>query len=219
MSAPAILSWSSQKVIDLAQSQFARPISLPDGWQKVRVGVTVFKSVAGALAGTPRFAVGIQKGTTNLAGDPTTDYWVGAITTGANWNDSAGFEFGIQVSSGSKNGNTWVYSGTPIDTDRRMLSPAYTSASMWIVDITAGSPNYTVNVFTPRFGVQENTSNDFLTCMAQITPTWQFNNYGTDQPVAAASEAAAGHRDAVSIWWDRTDAHLYIADLAVALVK
>lgn len=217
-----IVTVSSLKRLDLSNGQaLRRPVYL-NSWTTIRIGIHYCVPSAATLVGTPGIYVGIGSGLTNGIGDATTTNWIGIKTVSATW---------TRVLSGAQAyaqiGNTQVakkiastltvnpsgFQGTTVHTS---LDAAF--RTVLLVEITKGSPNYTVISGAP-------TSNSGVIAV-DVTPA-HMDSYMSlpiglggigavananitalvGQSTQAMSEAA-GNLDCIQIFWDKTAAPL-----------
>ena len=226
--AQVTLNSATETAILMANSSFARPISLPSGWQKVRVGVRLYAGWAGgALSSTPRLAVGLCAGTTNLIGDATTDHFAGVITSasGWSWSTNTGYTwfYNIAAAPCTRIGST-LSVGSNLNTNLGIGTVGGSTGvrSFWFADITKGSPNYTFNVYamsggSPPQAPADQSATAFLNAMALDVPSVTGMAFGSAQGLAV-DEATHGTLNAASVWWNRADVGLYLCDLAVAIL-
>jgi hypothetical protein len=210
--------------IFMPNSTWARPITLPVGWKKVRLGVRYHISDPGTtLAGTPipRFGVALCSGTTNILGDASVTNAIGVISTQSSWaRGGVGF---APVSFAAM-----TYVGTtlnaPTNTTTNPAVPWVNTSSpcrqLFLIDIAVGSPNYVVTtVYWAPGSVGDVPSGTFYTAMLVPVPSIIGSTYNTDAPRSLAfSEATNGTLNAVNVWWNRTDCAIQVTDVAVALI-
>lgn len=209
------------KAIQLSNAQFGRLITLPVGWSKVRVGVRLHMTDSGAnLTGTPRFAIGLGSGVSAMVGDAVTTNWIGLINNNASWTRSAQTYQSEQWCVAKKVGATLTTGTTVIAAAAYYPNQAATSTAdraLRFVDITKGSPNYTLTGFYKNDPtVADVSAATFLSQMILASPAVTFHQTGTNQVIAFSE--VAGTLDAVQIWWDHADALFEICDLAVAVL-
>lgn len=214
------ISGSPDNAIQLSSGQFGRLVTLPTGWSKVRVGLHCHCTDPGVAVSSVSFFVGLGAGTTNMIGDRTTDHFVGTLITAADlWSRGATLMTGISVAAGKKVGTTTTVGGA-ISAGAALPNQAAgagTDRDVWLVDITKGSPNYTVALFGIAVGPADYTSTYFLSQMPLLAPV-----FGADGVIGsgtvAVNEAVDGTLNAVQVSWNRSDFMLEIVDLAVALL-
>lgn len=81
MSTPTIVTANSEKAIKLQNGLFTRPIALPAGWLRARVGIRCSVDYnAGGFSGTPKFALGFSASGTAAAGDASPASFNGLYT-------------------------------------------------------------------------------------------------------------------------------------------
>jgi len=87
MSAPIIAAWYDYTGSLLRNSVMTRRFTMPNDWQKIRVGVLVSWTTGSAanMAGFPVFSFGLCAGTTASFGDATTDHYLGLWLSSSTW--------------------------------------------------------------------------------------------------------------------------------------
>jgi hypothetical protein len=200
MSDVIIGSRNSEKTALFSNGTCARKVTIPGGWSKVRVGVRLQIDGTGANITTPTFALGLCSGTTNIFGDATVTHFVGFADI-LTWTVSSGW-YPISVKPSKKVGSTLTQGtalGSPVIWGNLGTDPA--RHSLWFVDITKGSPNYTINgFFRTALSVSDPTASDFLTQMALVTPSLSNHAVGTDQTIAV-NEGTDGTLDSINLFW------------------
>ncbi len=212
--------------IKLNNSNFARLWSTDVGtsWTKIRIACRLSIDTSGAanLTSTPRFAFGICSGTSNIFMDATTTHWQGIYSTLATWTYHAGPPDYFQGNT------TWTYEKRIVSTNTNgaggvgdlggnnwfCYDCATATRIMFAIDITKGSPNFTLLPFTK--GTNDSADVTLATYLAQIPlssmTVTNHTNFGSD--TMATDEGANGSFNAVNIAWDRTTG-IEISDLAV----
>lgn len=219
-----ILTVSALKRLDLSNCQILRRPSYLNNWTTMRIGLHYCVPSAATIVGTPSIYIGMGSGLTNGIGDATTTNWIGVKTTGATWTrvlsgaqayaNMTGIRVHKKVGSTLTPHATGDMTGTP----HTSLDAAF--RTVLLVEITKGSPNYTVNV-----GV--GTSNSAIITV-DVTPA-NMDGYmalpvgmggigtvGNPNIVAVttnntlAMSEVAGNLDCIQIYWDKTAAPLEI---------
>lgn len=213
--ASTITTVSGDKRILLTNSGFARPIYIGTNWTKIRIGMRVCQTDAGAdLSGTPRWAVGVSSGSTNIFGDSTVDNWIGVVTNTATplranippvtcpWSHAIA----------KKVGSTLTIGGTSAT-----LAPSWDTSILnaYFVDITKGSPNYTVGIFGRGYDGVANVNISLANYLKELeTASPSLANYTSASGTIAADEST-GTFTHVNISWNRQASQFQISDLAV----
>lgn len=232
MAAPIIVSRTFNTVVDnrakLANSNIARlwSSSIGTSWQSIRIGCRLSISDAGAdLSSTPRFAFGICSGTSNIFMDATTTHWLGACTGNSTWTrttvdgvtayDTNDFSIGRPLNASTRIGSTLTV-GTRLDggTHVYMLDCTTAHRAMLFLDITKGSPNFTLRAFFKNASGSDVDVTSFLTQMELATPSFDGHTFPVGQTIAV-DETTNGFFNAVNIAWDRTTPAIEISDVAV----
>lgn len=200
---------SGVKNIRMTNARFARsPISsFFSGWSKVRIALYASIGDSGAnITGTPVFGVGLCSGSTNILGDATTTHFAGAL-----WQDATVTRFGgtptryqINPISPATLVGTTLTTGTNLasTTVQLFCAPAPTC---YFVDITKGSPNYTLQLFAYATSTTPSTSEaDFLAASVQGVPVATGHTLMTSQTIAV-DEATNGTFDHACVWWNQSN--------------
>lgn len=208
------------KRIQHVNSNWARPwpLSIGTSWTKIRVGVRAIMDNTGAnLSSTPRFAIGVCSGSTNLLFDATTTHFVGWQSSSATWVYAAGppivYSFdvvAIKRVAAVTTSTAAISVGSSIAGD-----PTTTNRGMFFCDITKGSPNFTIDIFSHTTAAAGDvTLADFLAQVPLAVPVFAGHNFGGAQPLAV-DEGADGTLDHVLVGWDRAAPVLEICDMAI----
>ena len=203
--ANTIVDLSGDLAIQMSAGQFAR-MPLPPmfvGWSRIRVCLFGEFSDSGAsVAGTPRFGVGICSGTSNIPGDATVTNFVGSLTTsGSGW---------TRTTSTTRYFLNQVKPVKYINTTLTLSAGSFTAGAMsangspcmWFTDITKGSPNYSVTIFT-QSGTSPGgvTLTDFNNQSIASTPAATNHTYNGPQTIA--TDETAGAFNAACVWFDQ----------------
>lgn len=228
MSAPVIIqrtiSGSPETAIQVGNGQFGRLVTLPPAWSKIRVGVRWHTTDSGAaIVSTPRWALGLGNGTSNMVGDASCTNFIGIYSNDATVTRGVTFYvWDINTIVPMKKVGATITTGTAVNTvnalDIRAGAASGTAdRTCCFVDITKGSPNYTLNCFAASNGAAADVSEaTFLNQIILATPVISNHSMNSDQTLAFSE--AAGTLNAVQFFWDRTEALFEICDLAVALL-
>lgn len=223
--ASTILSRTISSVVDkrivLSNSQFSRPHGITT-WTTLRIGLRmIMNNIGASLTGTPRFYVGLGSGTTNMIMDATTDNWCG-IVSNATWTYAAGppVRYSVNpVHGGKKVGTTLTLTASAVDPSDSVIFMAdatTTNRFLYFVEITKGSPNYTLNLQSFRINpttAGDATAADFLAQVVQSAPLFTNHQNGTARTLAV--DESTGTFDHVCIGWDQVSPTIEICDLAV----
>lgn len=213
--------------IQLANSNFARPLpaALVGAWTKIRVGVRlIMDNTAADLGSTPKFSIGLCSGSTNLLLDATTTHFVGVQSTLSSWTYTAGppVFYGtnnITFSPTKRVGST-VTQGTALGTGAKfMADPTTTNRFMFFVDITTGSPNFTIAVpmYRDLSTAGDVTLTNFLAQVELASPSFTLHGAVSGQTLAV-NEGVDGTLNHATVAWDRTTPVIEICDLAVVRI-
>src|SRR6266404_5809726 len=244
MSAPTVKSRTYSSVVDnrskLANGNAARLWSSAIGtaWTTIRLGCRLSIEDSGAnIISTPRLAVGISAGTSNIFQDATSAHFFGVVSAAATWtrftNAAGDVAYGI--------GNPG-YTSTGLLLAKRIGSTLTTGSSLghasdhnyigdlsralrvaWFLEITKGSPNFSVKLLQCTNGgatpvgasnITECSLVSFLSNMELASPSIADHVFGSSQTMAI-DEATNGNFNAVCVAWDRTAPAMEVSDLNV----
>jgi hypothetical protein len=213
------------KKIALNNSMLAIPHGVTP-WNKLRIAMRLASTDTGAsITGTPDFSVGLCCGQTNIYLDATTTHFVGIKSIATSWTRGTfGGVLYYQASGSSpyhqpiKRVGTTLTTGTGFSTSVLTMNPESASASVhrWLffVDITKGSPNYTLNLFAAS-GVPNTdlSAADFLTYSAVDAVAVTGHAFDTNRTIAV-DEGADGTLDHINVRWSESAPEIEISDLA-----
>lgn len=199
------------KYVEMQSARFARK-PIPDvfgsgSWTKIRVALWWRTEIPYSTnpAGTPRFRVGLCSGTTNIPGDATPTNAVGLLSNSATW---TGYNTGgtTVVHHFACAPFTNVAGVQSIGTDTNVLlglaALSYSlSGTALFVDITNGSPNFTVQMIgrKPIYGGTM-TEAKFESEALQASPTNGDMQSATATTIAFSE--SNGTLDAAFVNWD-----------------
>lgn len=225
------ISSVSDKRIQLSNSNFARLWSstLGTSWTKIRLAVRFGITDSGSnITGSPRFAFGIQVGTTNLfmdAGGPS--HWCGFLSVDSSWSRSTSGGVGYYSIDSATGGapqkkiNTTITSGGVFGTVAPIITDATAAwRSAFLLDITKGSPNFTFANLRVRSNttIADITQTDFLTEIENAAPSFA-NHSSNGSSTVAIDESTNGFFNAVGIAWNKTAALIELSDLAIVKIS
>ncbi len=215
---------ATETAIQMSNSTFARLVTLPVGWTKVRIGCRMWFGDLGSNPGsTPRFAVGLCSGTTNIIGDVSCDNAIGVITNSATWARGGAGYAPVDAATFKKVGSTLTV-GSSVANNGNMALPFVNAGSpsrqFWLVDITKGSPNYIVTLFYWAPGNTGDTlASDFYNASIIPAPPTTIgtagSSYAQGTGVNVAFDEVAGTLNAVGLWFNRADFLAEVMDLDV----
>lgn len=202
--------------LQLGNEQFIRGLSFGDSWQKIRIGALfAFNAVdvvlkSGFYLAACRGLVGYEDAAVDMVGGhygPTimaSDWFYGTPPY-------IGFLSGNSILGFSKVGNTLTTVGTNPQTAH---SSNLRIRNVWMVDITRGSPNYTVKVW--RAGTDQYTTDRSFSTML----SWLEDETNAGSVLGSGSFSVAysgsGLLDSVAVRWGHTYPVCEISALAVA---
>ena len=219
-----ILTVSGDKRIDLSNSGiYRRPVYL-NNWTTMRIGLHFCVPSAATIVGTPRIFCGMGNGLTNGIADSSTTNWIGAVMNTATWTRSIlgspaiAYTQNLAFRAAKRVATTLTLGGADLAT-AMVASLDATFNSIFLVEITKGSPNYTVRVGYPSSnsafsgvalpGITETMMDAYMGLPATMTGIGSVSNpnYSTVSGTLAMDEVA-GVLDTVQIYWDKTAAPL-----------
>lgn len=219
-----VLTVSTLKRIDLTNCQMLRRMVYLNNWTTMRIGLHYCVPSAATIVGTPGLYVGVGSGLTNGIGDATTTNWIGVKTDGATWTRTlSGAQAyanmaGIRVHK--RVGAVLTPHATGVMTANPFTSMDAAFRTVLLVEITKGSPNYTVNigVATSNSGIigvditpaHMDAYMSLPIGMAGIGAVSNPNYTAVTTNNALAMSEVAGNLDCVQYYWDKTAAPLEV---------
>jgi len=190
---------ATDRRLALLREQCGRTISIGSSWNKIRLGIHLSIDTSAAITQMPSFVFGLCSGMTNMYTDETTDHFVGVKTPDSiNTTNFANYIQGPGTQSVIKIGTTETNTTPASVTSYFAMGKSSASRSMFILEITKGSPNYIVrfrmseyneNVTTAQFRAQMQAEN------VTFAHGWTANqNFAID-------EATNGNLDTINIAW------------------
>lgn len=227
-----IVSTGGTKRLQLSNGQaLRRPVYL-DNWTTMRIGLRMCVPSGATIVGTPRLWVGIGSGLTNGIGDATTTNWIGVYTNTATWTRSTlvtpaiGYTQNIGFRMVKRIGSTTTQHATGDMAGNMVVSMSDTFFAAFLVEITKGSPNYSINVGYPATnsafngvalpGVTEAMMNAYMSLPighGGIGAVSNPNYTAVSTNGTLAMSEVAGVLDCIQIYWDKTAAPLEIDSL------
>lgn len=224
-----VKAYDTGKSVVLNNGAFARSITIPAGWNKLRLGLLMRVNPVGGLVnlnGTPSLSIGFCVGTSNIMGDATTTLFCGARTTAATWTVGPVVYTAVTWSSFSRKvGAADYYSGGGGDASTSAFTgvSATTDRNLLYVDIYgSGSPPWTnVAMMRPdNFTLATVTAAQFwsnLTINSPVLTGYIYSGAGQTVQTNLWADLQTGPL-AINVHWDRTDAEIYIDALGVAVL-
>ncbi len=222
-----IIGAQTDQRLALLNGQASRVLAFTSSWTRIRLGMQFCISNVATISGVPVWALGATAGTANGFGDTSTTHFLGvrAPTTG-NLVYTAGPPAYDAQSGGAginlcKKVGTLITSIQSAPTFNCSAAPT-TNRSVVIVEITKGSPNFTVDcacASTTAAAQLDCTDTDFLNMMelASLTTIGTVKTGYTNAGAitTAIDEATNGFFTALNVFWDRTSAPLEISALRI----
>lgn len=206
------------KRVVLQNSNWARPFTIDSGWTKLRIAFRVSITDSGASVGsTPRFAIGLCSGSTNIFMDATTTHFVGVVSDAGTWSrrtSPTGYGTGTgQIKPATRIGTTLTLGSGFSSSCFEFVDAALANRTALFVDITKGSPNYTFQVFS-RTNATSGGDVDKATFDAQAetaVPTIT-NHTLFGSGTLAVNEGTNGTLNHVCAAWDRSTPQIELSD-------
>jgi hypothetical protein len=215
------ISAVTETAIQMSNSSWARPITLPSTWSKVRIGIRVHWAPSVSPGAGTNFVLGLGSGITNIIGDYSTTNFVGVSSNGS-YTISSGQWQNFVNNAVTKVGTAYTV-GTAIDNANIKFLPVNAAATadraVIFVEITKGSPNYTLDVLMGN-AVFDVSAATFLTQVQQAVPAFGGGgySYGSNGAKTIAFSESNGVLNSVQCWWNTTASLAEICDLAVVLL-
>lgn len=219
-----VISAIDDRRLVLSNARAARLMSIGNTWNHIRVGMRLSANASAAIA-SGDFMFGVCNGVSSVYGDQTPTHVVGvrsSPTPVPNFGYSAGPPAILQqinpVAVTVVSGVETV--GSAIGLTDMKISAAVTSVrSVFMVELTKGSPNYTITAGYLQGTSADISLPDFLTAMettmANLTGGWNANyKHGSD--VTMAVNEANGILNGVCFSWGNASATLEVSDVAYA---
>lgn len=212
-----ISSIVDQKIVldgSAGNTQIGRTLSIGTSWNRIRIGCRIVCDPNGNTGDfTPAIAFGMCSGTTNMFNSASTTNFLGLVfRAGIAWTLSSQIWF----QSGGAPGNVSKRVGTTTTTLSLGLNSWYCAGDVsWrsyiLVDITKGSPNFTVGLGTYQTGSVNDTSLSSFYDRMQGNP---------DPPspyssAAVAFDEIAGSLDTVNFYWGTTNRKMEVSEILV----
>lgn len=222
------------KRVLLSNSQDARVLPFESSWTSLRIGLRLHMRNQGAnLTGTPRLAFGVIAGTSNLFDDLTTSHFVGIRTNAATWTYTGTNRFlvpvgslvpikkvGVTVTSGTAffPATQWgIGAATAVTGEVNGTTTASADRTLLFVDITKGTPNFTIKCFgwqNTGAAPADVDFETFETLMSSGAPSLS-EHASSDEQSLAVDQTANGTLNAVTWHWSRLFPHIVIEDIAL----
>lgn len=204
----------------LENAQCARLLGIGTNWNSMRIGVRMAFNGLDASVTSPLLAIGVCNGVTNIFGSSTCTNFFGLVTRAVSgMTYDAGppkFYKSMQIQTASKVGTTLTTAGS---VTTAVTGDASSVRSIWIMDITKGSPNYSVSVTVPN-GSNSTPQTDYsYTTFIQAmegTPSSVLTGYLSGLLSDLAFTEVAGSLNALCISWDKTATSFEFSDVAYA---
>jgi hypothetical protein len=204
-----IIDNSGELVVQMSNAPFARePLStfFAGPWTSVRIALYIRINDSGAEMSDPtNLAVGLCAGSTNIMGDATTTHFCGTMTYANFFRSTGPVRYagnGAVSYRPTKKVGVTVTSGTNFGTAPILHT---TAPTMWFVDITKGSPNYTVRpFFCNGTSAPTVTEANFLAQAISTPPSFTGHTYPSGQTIAV-DEATDGTFDHACVWWNKAN--------------
>ena len=207
MPSNTILDTAGDQYLEVDTARWARPLpaDILTGWTGIRIGFRMLMGDSGAnLTGTPLLAFGLCSGGTDIMGDATTTHFVGGLTADATWTRAtsptrysfAPFNAMKRVGVTDTIGGDMVASCTLLNQFNRVF----------YLDITKGSPNYTLSLFYGSSSTSSGVSTavfqqEFRASVPAISTPAHTQGAGV---TVAVDEGVDGTLDHLCFSWDKS---------------
>lgn len=212
MAAPTIATTSTNKATYIKNGMWARPITIPT-WNKVRVGIRCSINDSGGGGIAPTMGIGLCKGTTNILGDASTDFFLGGYINAQG--TSYGNLYSVsRIDACAREGTTNTLGAGTMGAPGIGNADAGNWSAIWYIDITKnGAGQSKVDLWwTGGAGI---TSSTFYANMEVAAPGgW---THGTERTVTHALPAT--DLNAVCCYWNLPAIGMYVLDVAVAILS
>jgi hypothetical protein len=222
-------SWvdGNDAAVQLNNSTLTRLMSFGSDWNSVRIAMrwNFVGDTGGNLSGTPKFVTGVCSGTTNPwnNGAATTTNFVGCSSMVASClRDTVIYRWasGNDFMPITRIGTTEATGSGNVNFNQVQYNRILTKRQIWFLDITKGTPLYTVRLYSCFDGITDGgldvTKSQFLEYAGLPTGTTPISTaryqWGTERTIAASEES--GSLNAINVAWDRTLPTINIYDLA-----
>jgi len=204
----------------LSNSQLARTLFIGTTWNKIRIGLRQTMPDSGGNVGSLKWGLGVCSGLTNLFGDATTtnffglgpDVYANGVTAtrvagpppSYSWSHFAVRRVGSTYTAGSGS------------VGHIFADPATGYRTIFLLDITKGSPNWTANFFRRSVNTTpaDISKEVFLQQMEAATPV--LTNHAASGNIALAMDEGAGACDSVNLSWNTSSPGIELSEIAVA---
>jgi hypothetical protein len=224
------ISAATDKRAKITNGNIFRKLAMGNNWTKIRIGLQMSFDGSATVSGTPRFAVGLQSGIIN--------------SYGAGPDNFLGVRFNSSMSTLDWTSDTVNYYRTSVapvvtkkiggtDTDGSNLgsnvyfsSAPATARTGFLIEITKGSPNYTVSAAfasSAAAGKADLTDADFanlleMTNMSDAS-TVVSSGYNASSGISLAFDQVAGVLDTFVVYWSKTVPPLEISAVGIRKVS
>lgn len=202
-----ILAPTTDRYLELDNAEWVRELTIGNSWTKIRLAILASIVPSGTGDIVPKFVLGMCSGSSNPFGAATTTNFVGAgfvhnltLTYGAGSGNpsfvsanSTGFISRVNTTvnyGGGLSGNFFTTTGT------------LARRTPLIVDITKGSPNYTIKTYTPATVDTDVSYAEFVSAVEAASDPTAVGSLGmqsVSNPMAASE--SPGNLDHVDLFW------------------
>lgn len=220
---------ADDKRVVLTASEIRRKMAMGTTWTKLRIGLRLVVPASETIADNPVFAFGLcTNGARDGFGNTTLNF-IGARMSGASFNYTAGPPAYLTASAAGamlacKRVNGVTTDGSAVSSAATMLvAEPTTNRSCLFLEITKGSPNWTVQLGAPTTaaGVQADISlalfqvqMDWPQWSATSITSW-VSGYNIGTARTLAFDETAGAIDTVDVCWKVPSPGLEVCDVAV----
>lgn len=232
-----IIRSETEKRLVLTAEQCGRVLEVGSNWSKLRIGGRISSTRYSNWSSPPSFNIGLSAGTSNMVGDATPQHFLGVRTNSVGWIYSpSGTEGGaletnlstVRIVNGVVTATGIGHQTNVYTANRPSIACAYDNGnstqviSAIFIEITKGSPNFNVKVWSNVIGSVSNTRvaqhvtaarfNDAMS--AEAIPEGNGNWIAIGNTDYAIDEATNGYFNALNIAWLGTGSSFEISDAA-----
>lgn len=215
------ISSVTDKKLSLSNGKALRPFEYTNTWSVVRVGILFSLNGSANILGTPQLTLGVCAG--ELGWPDATDNFVGmrssiAISSWA-YNAGAPAYYNIGTPTVAKKVGAVITSGGGIGIGAYASSAPSSIRSAIIVEISKGTPDFTVIVAVPASSAAAQTDvtpalfTDMMNALALSDVGSIVTGYNASSGITiAVDEGTDGDLDHMAIYWDKNSAKLELSD-------
>jgi hypothetical protein len=171
------------------------------------------------LDSSVHLGLGLGSGTAAIIGDVSTTNFIGVVW-GGNWTNDGSKFTNIQPFPATRVGTTLTL-GSALDNNNTKFISGNVAATadrvLFFVDITKGSPNFTIDTFAATAAGDQSAAT-FLAQVQSGAPALVGYSFATNGAKTIAFSESNGVLNTAQCWWNNASASPEICDLAVVLL-